>query len=673
MIPTIILHQLARLRRRERLLAFAWGLAQWLTLIVLVLLLACSIDWLVDRRQETPWLLRGALLVGQAMLWGAAAAFFIVAPQLRNLSNNRLALWVESRLPDFDHRLISAVQLNRQGADVAGMSPQLIATTTKEAEQRTNALDFVKLLNHRRLRWSGMLLLATGLVLFFAMLWVGPGTLRVLFARQLLADEAIPRNIQLESVTPVVWPSGEAVVLRFHVTRKPMLWGWPELGTVRIYPVGRGSEDYALSPGALSDSLEATFLATIPASSIDFTYRAWLGDGRTRDAGRVRFEPRPAVKKQDAWVLLPEYVGRRPDGKAYEQYQPRGEIVALFGSSARVSIETQKPITDATLELLGQPAPEVLARLPVNALVLPATPQAALVDLVPQLLALHNAEQISTAGSAAQNELGPELVRRRLPMKLTDDQHAEASFELRPTETAYRIVVHDHYQFANADPPRRGLALVHDEPPHVELLPEHFTSAVGQPLTAETEVEGKPIPMAAGGGKIRIAYRAQDPYGLARAQLRYRILRKEDPDNPGPWSRLPLDEIKIEGDPANLGPFDPLQGVFRTSGLDDQIEFFAEPSRDPLQSPGRLEGGGRFDFQTGALGLRIGDQIEFFVEVADKNPDPERNLGRTDARRKIVVTAEELTQWLLHKAEHENRIRDLEKRQREVPLRPGER
>ena len=40
MIPRTILHNLSRLRRRERLLAFAWGAAQWLAVVVVALAVA---------------------------------------------------------------------------------------------------------------------------------------------------------------------------------------------------------------------------------------------------------------------------------------------------------------------------------------------------------------------------------------------------------------------------------------------------------------------------------------------------------------------------------------------------------------------------------------------------------------------------------------------------------
>lgn len=664
MIPPVIRRQLAALRRRERFLALVWGLTQVVALAVVVFLLACSIDWLADRFQETPFALRVALLIGQAIAWGGLFVFFVFMPLLRDLSDERLALWVEERIPDLTHRLISTVQFHRRNADVSGMSPALIAVTTRETEAQIRPLKLAELADTSRLRWSGRLSLGVLAVIGVALLMTGPETLAVLARRQFLADVPIPRSISLVSVTPEVWPSGETVILRFQVQREPTPWGWPSRGRVRLYFDDRETEEVVLRPAHLASDREAVFEAAVPATTTDFLYRAWLGDGRMNTPGRVRFEPRPVVRQQEAWVQLPSYVGARPDGSPYEEPQPRGEIAGLFGSSARIRFETQKPIAEAIVELLGHPVPEVLAWMPMHGLLPPATALGPVWDLYPRLMALDLAANISSLTAEAQNELGPEWVRRRIPAQLVGESEGAATFDLRPSETGYRIVVHDHYGFRNADPPRRGLTLRHDEPPFVELLPEHFVSAVGEPLSAETEVEGKPIPLSPGGAKVRIAYRAHDPYGLSRARLRYRIVRKDDPDHPTAWFRLPLDEVRVDD---GVGPFDRNQGAFVNSGLDDQIEFYAEPSRDPYAIPGRQDGGGRFDFQVGALGLRVGDVIEFYVEVEDFNPDPERRVGRSEVRRKQIVTPFELTQWLLNKAEHERRLRDLERRQRAVP------
>src|SRR5262249_20154036 len=53
MIPRTIRVNLNRLRRRERLLALAWGAACWLAIVLISLLAACLVDWLIDREIDT--------------------------------------------------------------------------------------------------------------------------------------------------------------------------------------------------------------------------------------------------------------------------------------------------------------------------------------------------------------------------------------------------------------------------------------------------------------------------------------------------------------------------------------------------------------------------------------------------------------------------------------------
>src|SRR5262249_20878098 len=110
MVPRTILRQLGRLRQRERLIRLAWGAARWLAVVVTLLVIACAIDWFIDRRRETPWELRRAMLYAQLVAGGMAALLLIVRPLVRRMSDSRLALWVEERVPEFGHRLISAVQ-----------------------------------------------------------------------------------------------------------------------------------------------------------------------------------------------------------------------------------------------------------------------------------------------------------------------------------------------------------------------------------------------------------------------------------------------------------------------------------------------------------------------------------------------------------------------------------
>src|SRR5262249_29648389 len=124
MIPPIIRQRLGQLRRRERVVRLAWGLARVFAAVIAVILFACLVDWMWDRVEDTPAALRTAMLVVTAVVAALAVILWILVPIARRLPDDLLALWVEERAPKLRHRLISAVQLNRPDADLAGMSTE---------------------------------------------------------------------------------------------------------------------------------------------------------------------------------------------------------------------------------------------------------------------------------------------------------------------------------------------------------------------------------------------------------------------------------------------------------------------------------------------------------------------------------------------------------------------
>ena len=154
MVPASIRHNLASLRRRERLLTLVWGAACWLA-IVLVLLAVCGfVDWLIDRQRDTPMGVRVGMFGVKAVVAALAGLLFVLWPQIRRLPDALLALWVEEKVPQFEHRLISAVQLNQPGARLEGMSPELVAVVTKEAEMQARRIGFARVADHGRLKWA---------------------------------------------------------------------------------------------------------------------------------------------------------------------------------------------------------------------------------------------------------------------------------------------------------------------------------------------------------------------------------------------------------------------------------------------------------------------------------------------------------------------------------------
>jgi UDP-N-acetyl-D-glucosamine dehydrogenase len=65
-------------------------------------------------------------------------------------------------------------------------------------------------------------------------------------------------------------------------------------------------------------------------------------------------------------------------------------------------------------------------------------------------------------------------------------------------------------------------------------------------------------------------------------------------------------------------------------------------------------------------GLKAGDQVEFFVEVFDRNPLPGREPGRSETRVKTVATPAQFVDWVLQTLQQESRLRTLESSQREI-------
>ncbi|HVK15225.1 MAG TPA: hypothetical protein VM597_41180 [Gemmataceae bacterium] len=625
-VPKIGLSKLAALRGRERMFHVAWGAARWLTLAAVVIAVSTFIDWRIDKYRETPFALRLLLTAAQAVGLGIAGWFWLVKPWARGPSIVRLARRVEEQIPEFGHRLVTSIQLSEKRAKIGGMSPELIERVSRESEAIADKHSFTQFADKDRLQRAAITVLAplalTGLLVFL----YGPTLFGVLLKRQLLASAEIPRFNQLENITPELWPAGDEVTVEYIVSGKIEE---TDVGRLRVKPDDLPADDYKLAFARRLDDNRTVFAFKVPHSSIDFEHRAWVGDGRTRTASRVRFEPRPVITRTDAWVQLPRFLGNKPDGKPYETYQAQGEITGLANQVARVKIGVQKPISEAKVVLISRSADGTAE---VDKATHPMTP---------------GAEEESPTGEKSYP--------------------AETTFDLTPDLIGYRVIVRDRNGFENAVPPRRGIQISADDPPTVRLLPERY-GEFGTKASDEDIIEGLPVPL---GGQIPIAYTCRSPQGVMRAQLRYRVNEK------GPWIPLPLTPVQAD---EKTGPFDPNRGAFVNTQFGQQVEFHMAPSADRESAPDFLTGGGRFDFQIAELTkvtdegtpakLEIGDRVEFYVEVFDRNPTPNRKPGRSETRMKEVLTAAEVLARLDQTRQAEGKIRDLEKRQRDVFTRP---
>jgi hypothetical protein len=649
--PTTSIAKLARLRGRERFFLVLWGLTRWLAQALTLVTLAVVLDWWIDKSRDTPKWLRVGMTIFQVAALAAAAVAWVLRPFARGPSLIRLARRVEESIPEYDHRLVTAIQLTRPGARTAGMSAELIGAVAVEAERISGRHDLARLADTRRLKWSAALLAWPLGVAAFLLVFFGPKLMLILLERQArpLADLDIPRNLKLQKYeTPRLWPAGDEVTVRYEVTAADGRIDEKLRGTVTVAVEGQPDADYDLTHEKTLADGRAVFAAKVPHSSVNFRYRARLGDGRTKGWDEVVFEPRPVVTVYGAWVALPPYVPPKPDGKPYEAVQENGDVKGFAGGRARVRVHVQKAFSDAKLVLYGRG-------------------KDGFTDV--------------EVGRVAMDLLDPEAAPDG-----TTVYPAEAGFDLKarpgkPRPVAYTVEVTDKFGFASAENPRRSVEFGEPDPPYVQLLPERFAAA-GLNLSEEDVIEGLPIPLD---GTIPVEYLCRAPVGLfeprpggARTNAAWLVVRVNEEEQ---WRRYPLAEVP---ETDKTGPWNVASASFanveyQKTALENQVEFHAKPSPDPNFVPSRREGGGRFDFKTKDLkktvggqsvGLEVGDKIEFYVEVYDRDDAAGRPAGRSEARIKEVRTLSEVYRRALETLNSESRIRELEKRQQGVFARP---
>jgi hypothetical protein len=710
---TNLVGQLKRWRLVERLVRLAWGVGIWAAVVGAALAAACLTDWLADRYlgseawrkfrtatwvfaprsapaddqwypdgivDETPKWLRVLMTGGQLALAAGLAYRVVVRPWLRTPPVDELAGAAERAIPAFGHRLVTAVQLNRPAARTAGMSPVLIAAVTREAGALVRDHNLLKLVNYSRLIPAAAAALPV-LLGWAAFAVAKPELADVLLRRQALQNVEIPRTVHLANVSQEVWPTGAEVTVRYRVTGE---YDAEATGRLRVDPDGQPGEFYDLKFEREGDG-GGYYAAKLPASSSDFRFSARLGNGRSRDRGRIRFEAPPQTVEIESWQLLPQFLGSRTDHQFWT-----GRLEVVWGVLARVAgLTLAKPVGPPyERQTDGAKRGEVVDALPQSSVRVGAVfskPVAAAV-LIP----------IERGDGVRERDLPP-----LTPLAVADDRRAaEWKFPTTPRMIGYRLELVDDRGFANAVPIRRNVRMSDDRPPAVAFMPE----STRHPDPADYDGKGDPrfyewgdkMPLAEG-SRIMVIFTARSEQGVSRANIRYRVIprgvpfdaypteiqkiqhpRDDSSSDPKVFALLPLKPV-----PAGAGggsKFVPQLGLFEQSwqGLDGfkrpkrmevSVEFYSLPSPDPATVPPGLEAGGRYMFEVdklqktlpdgSAAKLEIGDTVELFVEVFDKNPGAGRPPGYTrEARRKIVVTEDEARYAIKMRDEQNKRLQD---------------
>ncbi len=652
LVPTTSLLKLARLRGRERIFRVTWGLVRWLALALTLFAMAALADWWIDKYRDTPRWVRATMTLLQLIAVSVAALLWIARPGLRGPSLIRLAKRVEEKVPEFDHRLITAIQLTRKNAQVGTMSPQLIRMVSEEAERISGKHDLTALADTRRLKWSMALIAWPFGVFTFLLLFFGPTLLTVLFQRQLLANVDIPRDIALTTATKKnPWPAGDEVTVNYLVTSKAGKLDKEMKGTVIYVSSETNREDeceLVWDDRTEFSSEQAIFKAKVPHSSQKFTYRARLGDGRTRHSDEVTFEPRPQITIDTVWLQAPSYIPGRPEtvlsGKNIKGYE---------GSRARILVHAQKPIAQAKLLLcqINAKGDEVVVDERDMRILAPAT------------------------GSDGVEQFPAESDPFDLLLSRTGSKYS-----------SYKISARDNNGFDSADKPRGTIEIEEPALPSVKLIPENETKR-GDPKNEDEILEGMPVPL---GGRFKVEYNCRSDIGICTPyRRRGENNRLIEPAwfvyqvNEGPLNYLPLKEVP---ETPETGAYDVARVSFANLDhqariLKNQVPFHAKPARNPGDLP-RLEGGGFFDVNTEDLRkqtmdgkeskLELTDRISFWIEIYDCDPAAGREPGRSDIRVKTVRTPEEVAAIAQNAQREREAIQAITKRQQEISTRVKE-
>jgi hypothetical protein len=602
---TPILRQLKSWQAREWVYSASVAIAAVVLVAVGGVALACGIDNLCDLGSwdGTPFWVRLLMTVVQAV--GYAGAVFFAIRSVKAPSLVALASRAEAEFSEYDHRLVTALQLNRPDARTAGMSQQLITALTDEALDTTARRKLASLADPKRLLWAGVMLMPVLLVLLVAF-GLFPRSTAALLQRQLLLPVDIPRNVTLANASVGPFPAGDPMQLRVKVTGpvkensagevrvtpeggepKFHLIYRPDGGGVKFFHTTDSTAHYPLRyAGPAEDGTGSIFVADLPAATEPFRFAARLGDGRMKPEAELRYEPRPVVTKVDAWILAPAYVD--PEGKRrFETTAKQGEVVCHPDCSVRVRAEFSKPVKKAEVVLAGVKKSE---EKPV----------------------------VNPQGEAVVPP--PVKFDVRVALDLDADRTAgTATFTIPPGVNGYRVEVTDEFDLNNLTPPRRGISVLPDRPPTVLLNDELLMAGSDTGPADDYEVRGIPLIL---GGQIQIGYQARSSLGVARAAIIYRV-------NDGPWTLFNLKQVTA--DPEKVGRFRPELGVFESYDEVRNNEFYPIPANDPDTEPGGLVAGGRYNFLTAALvktskegavsKLAVGDRVEFRVVVYDLKHD----------------------------------------------------
>jgi hypothetical protein len=284
------------------------------------------------------------LRIGCATLWAAVAVgglyWFVVRPLRHSFSDARVAVHIEKSFPEFQNRLVTAVQLGREPN---GTSQAFANEVLRDAATVCSQIHVQEAVDVRPMQKS--------LVLFLALLCLtliyGSFFTQQFFtsAKRLMLPKAAIAPAYATQVA--VQPGNTQIPPASTLAIKATVSGKLVKEVMLEYQFGKGS----LQQQKMESTAANVFDWQMPKVMEDVTYLVKAGD-YTSPKYLAKVVLRPALNGFNFAFQYPEYTGLKP--KSFDAKS--GDISAPVGTKVQFTVDVSKPLATAKLALNGDPA-----------------------------------------------------------------------------------------------------------------------------------------------------------------------------------------------------------------------------------------------------------------------------------------------------------------------------
>ncbi|NOX98384.1 MAG: hypothetical protein GXP30_01375, partial [Verrucomicrobia bacterium] len=341
-LPAPIVDKLQSLISRVRRLIFLRGLFATIAAGLISILIIMAIDASFTLFSDTA---RWALSLCGLAFTSGVAWHFLIQPLLRKLTLTHIARILETRHPELQERISSAVELMRSDdPDSIKGSKELIDEVVNSAVidvkdvQPESEFD-----NSKTQRFFYAAVTTASIILILLLIW--PRQTGVLFARAIAPFLDIG-NAYSNTLTvdpgDIRIPIGESVTVQMSIKNKHI-----RRVTLRRSEDGTGNE--SVERMTLLESNPdgtQTFTVTFPAVAESFRYRINAGSAVSRYYN-VEAVPLPEVENLTIRYEYPPYTGL----EAREEESKNGDISAVEHTEVTVTAQLNKAVTQANLSI----------------------------------------------------------------------------------------------------------------------------------------------------------------------------------------------------------------------------------------------------------------------------------------------------------------------------------